>query len=169
MNKYIWLFGGISGVLASLSEYLIFSGNLAYDGFRGVWLFKMLVLIFSIVFAVIALKKINGGISLARTMFVSVLISLVRSAVLIGGFLIMFYPKGEFYQPVKEYSYTMAKKEHQEDKKFNFEKTKAEIDEQFSLAGYPKYAILGSLLTAAVVGVFLGLIVAGKPKMTPIS
>jgi apolipoprotein N-acyltransferase len=165
MNKYIWLFGGFSGVLASVSEYLIFSGNLAYDGFRGVWLFKLLILVFSIVFAVMAIKKVNRGISLGRTMFVSVLISLVRSAFLIGGFLMMYYPNGEFYKPVKEYSYKVSIKEHQKDKNFNFEKTRAEIDEQFSLEGYPKYAILGSLITSVVVGVFLGLIVASKPMI----
>jgi hypothetical protein len=166
MNKFIWIFGAISGILGSIAEYLVYGNYLSYDSFGAIRLFKIFLLVICIVFAVIAIKKLNGQISLARTLLTSILVSLVRSIFLIGGFLLMYYPKGEIFEPVKSYAFEksieMMQKEDRTPKNLSIKKI--EIADQFSLTGYPKYGLMGSVVTAVFAGVFLGLIVANKLK-----
>ncbi len=164
MNKYIWIFGGISGLLASVSEYLVYSGVLSFDDFGGVRLFKLLTLVICIVFAGILYKKMQGGVSLARVMFISVLVSLVRSAVLCGGFLLMYWPDGERFEPARKYAYEKSLEMMKEEDKTisGKQKKKAEIEAQFSLVGYPKFALAGGFFVAVFTGVFLGLIIAKR-------
>lgn len=166
MNKFIWIFGAISGILGSVAEYMVYGNYMPYDSFVGIRLFKIFILVICIVFAVIALKKLNGQISLARTLLTSILVSLVRSIFLIGGFLLMHYPNGEIFEPVKAYAFekVVAMMEEEDRTPKNLAEKKLEIADQFSLTGYPKYGLMGSAVTAVFVGVFLGLIVANKSK-----
>lgn len=167
MNKYIWIFGGISGGLGALAEFLVYQGTFSFDSFGSIRLFKMLTFVFCVIFLSILYKKLNGGISLARVMLNSVLISFVRSAVLIAGFMFTYYPDGKAFTEVKKYAFDksveMMDAKDRTPKKLT--QRKAEIEEQFSLEGYPKFAILGSLIAAVFTGVFLGLILASKPEM----
>jgi hypothetical protein len=167
MNKYIWIFGGISGLLGALAEYLVYNGTLSFDTFGGVRLFKILAFVFCIIFLSILHKKLNGGISLARVMLNSVLASFVRSAVMITFFLFTYYPEGRAFDDVKKYAFEKSVEMMPEKDRNpkNLTQRKAEIDEQFSIEGYPKFAILGSLVAAVFTGVFLGLILASKPEM----
>jgi hypothetical protein len=180
MNKFIWIFGAISGILGSIAEYLVYGDILPYESFGAIRLFKIFLLVICVVFAVVAIKKINGQISLARTLLVSILVSLVRSIFLIGGFLLMYYPNGERFEPGKKIAMEMSIKRIKDeqieaqkspltkDKKVNIkekiEDQRNAIDNQFSITGYPVFSIMGSVVTAVFAGVFLGLIVANKSK-----
>lgn len=80
----------------------------------------------------------------------------------------MYWPEGERFEPAKEYAYVKSlEMMKEEDKTLSGKmKKKAEIDAQFSLTGYPKFAIIGSFLVAIFTGVFLGLII-GKRTIVP--
>jgi hypothetical protein len=166
MQKAIWVFGSIAGILSALLEYLYFKS----DSFNHMTmtLSKMAVLIVSVVFGLILVKKLLGGVvSIARTLLSGVLISLIRAAVMIAAFVFLYYPNGEFYAPKLQASYEMAaaKVEADEsvkpaDKETELETIKEQITFQFKPLGYSGLALASSLITGLIVSVLVAAFIA---------
>lgn len=166
MQKAIWVFGSIAGVLSALLEYLYFKS----DNFHhmSMTLSKMAVLIVSVVLGLVLVKKLLGGIiSIARTILSGVLIALIRAAVMIAAFVFLYYPSGEFYAPKLQEGYEMAAAKVQADesvlpadKETEIEELKEQIGFQFKPLGYSGLAIASSLITGLIVSVLVAAFIA---------
>lgn len=73
----------------------------------GVLFGKILALIGCIVFAVILIKKLNGGISFIRTSFSGLMIAIVCSSVSGIGYAIMAHPDGSFFKEAEQYAFNV--------------------------------------------------------------
>lgn len=169
MNKIIWIFGLIGGVLSALVEYLYFANDAAPASQTFiVSLTKIAVLAIAIVFGLVLLRKHLGGtISISRTMFSGVMISLVRAIVLIAAFAYLSYPKGEFYEHKKAVALQVANDKFQadtaitEEKRIEFiKRAQEEITSQFTVAGYAKVSVLGSILSGFIISLLTAVFIA---------
>ncbi len=152
MSKYYLIFGGIAGICSAVLEYLLFSGKLGFDKMGGVLFGKILALVICIVFAVVLIKKLNGGISFMRTSFSGLMIALVCSAVSGINYSYMNYPDGSFFEDAKAYSlekWEEANKDNPEDMA-KLEEQKQQIDQSFSLK-FHTILDLGTFLTIGLV------------------
>lgn len=161
MQKSIWIFGLLAGVLSALLEYLYFSS--ATFNHTTMLLAKLMVLIICVVAGLILAKKLSGGvISIARTILSGVLISVIRAAVLIFAFVAHYYPNGDFYQPKLKQAYEQAEKKvsaddeiKAADKETELDIIKSQIEMQFKPLGYSGLAVGSSIITGLIVSILL--------------
>ncbi len=161
MQKSIWIFRTLAGALSAFLEYLYFSSS----NFSPMTLFiaKMAVLIICVVFGLVLIRKLLGGsISVARTLLSGSLISLTRAIVMIGVFLFLYYPSGEFYQPKIQEALQIAENKvmadeniKDADKEEEIRITQADITPQFKPLGYSGIAIASSLITGLIISVLV--------------
>jgi hypothetical protein len=166
MQKSIWIFGGIAGILSAVLEYLFYSN----ENFSPMtmYLAKGLVLIISVVFGLILIRKLLGGtISIGRTLLSGALISLVRAIVLIIAFLAFYYPNGDFYnskiQDAIELAQDKVAKDEaikEEDKKTELEITINDIERQFKPLSYSFMAIGQSLITGLIISILTAVFIS---------
>ena len=159
MSKYYLIFGGIAGTASALLEYFLYSGRLGFDKMAGVLFGKFLALVGCIVFAVILIKKLNGGISFLRTSFSGLMIALVCSAFSGIGYSFMHYPDGSFFDEAKEYTYNAWYEENKDkpEEIARMEEAKEQIDIKFSLKYHTMlelgmYLVIGVVFTAFLAG-----------------
>ena len=97
MQKSIWIFGILAGLLCALLEFLFFSS--VNSNAVAMYVSKIAVLVICLGAGLILTKKLLGGqISIARTLLSGILISMVRAAIMIIAFLALYAPDGAFYQ-----------------------------------------------------------------------
>jgi hypothetical protein len=152
MSKYYLIFGGIAGIVSASLEYFIYGGYLGFDKMGGVLFGKILALIGCIVFAVVLIKKLNGGISFIRTSFSGLMIALVCSAVSGIGYSAMHYPDGSFFNEAKTYAYEVWETRNAEnpEEMARKEDFKEHLNNKFSLK-YHTMLELGMYLAIGVV------------------
>ncbi|MFT7590895.1 MAG: hypothetical protein ACI9UJ_000813 [bacterium] len=159
MSKYYLIFGGIAGIASATLEYLLYGGYLGFDKMGGVLFGKILALIGCIVFAVVLIKKLQGGISFIRTSFSGLMIAVVCSAFSGIGYSIMAYPDGSFFDEAKAYSFE-AWKEGNKDKPeelARIDEAREQINSKFSLKYHTflelgMYLVIGAVFTAFFAG-----------------
>ena len=159
MQKSIWIFGIIAGAFGASLEYLFFK-NTSFSA-NTMYLSKTLILAICIVFGLVLVKKLIGGtISIARTLLSGMLIAFIRSAVMIGSFLVLYYPSGEFYELKLQESYSQAEKKTAADedilpadKESVLELTKQQIAGQFKPLGYSGLLIAESLIIGFIISI----------------
>ena len=166
MQKSIWIFGGVAGMLSAYLEYLFYSSDRFHP--MSMYLAKMLVLIICVAYGLILVRKLLGGvISVGRTLLTGSLIALVSAAVMITSFSVLYYPDGKFYENKKQESYALAKDKvysddqvKEEDKETELEITMQDIDAQFSPLGYARNVIGGNLITAIIFSILMAVFIS---------
>ncbi len=166
MQRPVWLFGGIAGILSALLEYLFYSGQNFNS--QSLYLTKIIILLISVVFGIILVKKLQGGIiSIGRTLLSGVLISLVKSAICIAVFAILYAPDGEFYREHVKHAQSQAVEiiaENadltEEEKPVKIKEANSYIAGQFKPWGYSVSTIIEGIVTAFVISVLMAAFVA---------
>lgn len=162
MQKSIWVFGVIAGIICALLEYLFILSSDAHSGINS--LAKILVLAICVIAGLILTRKLLGGvISIARTLLTGVLIALVRAAVMIAVFTYFYYPNGDFYKTKVDQgvvtitaSVEADKSVAPADKSTETERIAANWINQMQPRGYAVTAILMSIIS----GFFISIIAA---------
>ncbi len=161
MQKSIWIFGGIAGVLCAVLEYLFFNSS---EGSANVmYATKLVVLVVCLSFGLVWIRRQLGGtVSIARTLLSGIMISLVRAIVMIASFTFFYYPTGDFYKPKLEESYVQAEKKISSDDKIKsadkemvLEETKKQIANQYTPQGYMLITVGMSLVTGFIFSVLM--------------
>ena len=161
MQKSIWIFGILAGIICALLEYLFFKSTGANA--NTMYLAKLAVLLVCIVFGLILIKKLIGGtISIGRTIMSGVMIALVRAIVMIAAFSFFYYPSGEFYKEKLDISYEQAAKKIAADEKVKpadkpmaLKETKAQIVNQYQPTGYSLITIGMSIVTGLIISILM--------------
>ena len=161
MQRAIWLFGGVAGVLSATLEYLFYSG----DNFNSqtLYLSKIILLAICVIFCIILVKKLKGGIiSIGRTILSGLMVAVVKGIVCIAAFIVLYAPDGEFYERHAQEAMVEAERIiNQETDLSTDEKVKkiAEAEhylkKQFQPLGYSTSTLLESLVTAFVISVLM--------------
>ncbi|MEJ6661641.1 MAG: DUF4199 domain-containing protein [Bacteroidia bacterium] len=170
MQKSIWIFGIIAGIICAVLEYLFFKA--VGSSANVMFVSKIAVFTVCLIFGLILAKKLLGGIiSIARTILSGLLISLIRAGVMIIVFLYLYSPSGEFYQPRAEEAFVVAaaKVDADElikpaDKEMELDIIKGQIARQYEPIGYSLVTIGGSLVTGLVLSILMAAFI-GKNMM----
>ncbi|MDB4160881.1 DUF4199 domain-containing protein [Bacteroidia bacterium] len=161
MQKSIWIFGTIAGILCAVLEYLFFGGE---GGNANVmFLAKIAILLICIVAGLILIRKLMGGvISIARTIMSGVLISLVRALVMVMAFGFLYYPNGSFYKAKTQEAWEQAEKKvavdekiRPADKPMELEVIKEQIAALYRPHGYTMITIGGSLISGLIIAILM--------------
>lgn len=161
MQKSIWIFGALAGVICAALEYVFFGGE---GGSANVmFVAKIAVLLVAIASGLILIKKLIGGvISIARTVMSGMLIALVRSIAMVIAFGFLYYPDGAFYQNKTHEAWEQAERKIAADEKIKpADKTmeldivKLQIAGLYEPKGYALITIGGSLITGLVVSILM--------------
>ena len=95
MNKVYGIFGGISGIITSSFLYFYYYPNELYTLKENNLLFRsfsIIILSLCVIFAVIAVKKLNGNtISFMRCMFTGFMVSLINGLVNFLFFTVIYF------------------------------------------------------------------------------
>jgi len=161
MQKSIWIFGVLAGLLSSLLEYAFFSSTLSNA--NTMFLAKITVLVCCIVLGLILTRKLIGGvISIARTLLTGGLISLIRAIVLSIFFGVLYYPDGSFYQPKIDIAFEQAALKIKQDstikpadKSMELMEIQSQIEAQYQPTGYTLLSIGSSLITGLIVSILM--------------
>ena len=161
MQKSIWVFGIIAGILCAVLEYLFFGGE---GGNANVmFLAKIAVLVICAAAGLILIRKLMGGvISIARTVMSGVLISLVRALVMVIAFGFLYYPSGAFYQAKTQEAWNQAEnkvasddKIKPADKPMELAVIREQIAALYQPTGYAMITIGGSLVSGLIVAILM--------------
>lgn len=161
MQKSIWIFGIIAGVICAVLEYIFFGGT---GGSANVmFAAKIAVLLVCIVAGLILIRKLLGGVvSIARVIFSGLLISLVRAIVMVIAFGFLYYPSGDFYKNKTEESWIQAEKKVEQDenikpadKPMELETIKEQIAGLYKPKGYTMITVGGSLVTGLIISILM--------------
>lgn len=161
MQKSIWIFGTISGLICAALEFVFFGGE---GGSANImFVSKIAVLLVGISSGLILIKKLLGGvISIARTVVSGVLIALVRSIAMVIVFGFLYYPDGAFYQTRTQEAWEQAEKKIAADEKIKpadkpmeLEIVKEQISGLYQPKGYTMITIGGSLITGLIVSILM--------------
>jgi hypothetical protein len=161
MQKSIWIFGILAGVLCALLEFLFFKSTTSSAGVM--YVTKLAVLIICVGAGLILTKKLLGGqISIARTLLSGVLISIIRAGIMIAAFLILYSPDGSFYQSKVNESYEQATLKIQQDenvkpadKPMELETVKQQIAGQYKPKGYIIICVGSSLVSGLIISILM--------------
>ena len=161
MQKAIWGLGALAGVLCAVLEYLFFKNTGASA--NTMYMAKMAILIISVIFGLVLVKKLIGGsISIARTLLSGVLIAMVRALVMIAAFSFLYYPSGDFYKTKLDTSYEQAAKKINADSKIKpadkgmkLEELKVQIKKQYEPMGYALITLGMSIVTGLIISVLM--------------
>ena len=170
MQKSIWILGVLAGLGCAFLEYLYF-GSTSGDP-RVMFLAKAVILAVFLIFGLILIRKLNGGvISLGRTILSGVLISLIRAVVMILVFLSLYHPNGEFYKYRADEAAQLATDQmyanddvKPADKEMELEIRKSQIAPQFEPMVYSLLAVGSSLVTGLILSVLMAALI-GKNMM----
>ncbi len=159
MSKYYLIFGGIAGAISALLEYFLYKGVFGFDSMAGVIYGKILALVVCIVFGVVLIKKLNGGISFLRTSFSGLMIAIVCSTFSGIGYSMMHYPDGSFFNEAKEYAYDEWIKTNKDnpEEMAKISEVKSAIESRFtvmyhSALEFGLYLVVGVVFTAFFAG-----------------
>ncbi|MFY0643395.1 MAG: DUF4199 domain-containing protein [Bacteroidia bacterium] len=166
MQKTIWLFGGIAGVLSALLEYLFYSGQNFNS--QSLYLSKIILLAICVIFGLILIKKLLGGIiSIGRTILSGIMISVVKSIIAIAVFLVLYAPSGEFYAKHVEQAKIESIKIindnttlEEGEKADKIVEAHSYIEGQFKPWGYSFSTLLEGLITSFVISVLMAAFIA---------
>ena len=153
-------------MLSALLEYLFYSGQNFNS--QSLYLTKIFILLVCVVFGIILVKKLQGGIiSIGRTILSGLLISIVKSAICIAAFAVLYAPDGHFYQEHVKHAQEQAVKiitENAEveeaEKPQKIKEAHSYIAGQFKPWGYSVSTLIEGLVTAFVVSVLMAAFVA---------
>lgn len=168
MQKSIWVFGVVAGVICATLEYIFFGGE---GGSANVmFVAKIAVLFISIVAGIILIRKLLGGIvSIARVVMSGVLISLVRAIVMVIVFGFLYYPNGAFYKAKTEQAWEQAEKKvaadeniKPADKPMELEIVKDQIAGLYKPKGYTMITIGGSLISGLIISILMAAFVGSN-------
>lgn len=168
MSKYYLIFGGIAGITSATLEYLLYNGTFGYDKIGGVLFGKILALLGCIVFAVILIKKLHGGISFLRTSFSGLMIAIVCSAFSGIGYSMMYHAKdGTFFDDVKDYRLELWKEQNKDNPEelAQIEDMKIQIEQAFSLKYHTYLELAGFLAIGTVFTAFFAGIIADRKSL----
>jgi tetrahydromethanopterin S-methyltransferase subunit F len=167
MQKSIWIFGIIAGIICAVLEYLFFKA--VGSSANVMFVSKIAVFTVCLIFGLILAKKLQGGI--ISTILSGLLISLIRAGVMIIVFLYLYSPSGEFYQPRADEAFVVAaaKVDADElikpaDKEMELDIIKGQIARQYEPVGYSLVTIGGSLVTGLVLSILMAAFI-GKNMM----
>lgn len=166
MQRTIWLFGGIAGVLSAALEYIFYSGQNFNS--QSLYLIKIAILAICVIFGLILLRKLKGGvISIGRTILSGLLISVVKSVIAIAVFLVLYAPSGEFFSEHLEKAKVEAVKIindnaelEEEEKPEKIEEAHSYIEGQFKPLGYSISTLIEGLVTSFVISVLMAAFIA---------
>jgi hypothetical protein len=178
LQRPIWIFGGLAGVLCALLEFLFYSrepSSFQQSQFQVLYLIKIGILLICIIFGLVLIRKLRGGIiSIGRTLMSGILISLVRSVIMIVAFLILYAPDGKFYEDHKDYALSLMEKKINEDKEIpaeekleNIADAKATIINNFVPQGYSLYTLGASLITGLIFSVLMAAFISRNMMFEP--
>ena len=161
MQKSIWIFGVLAGTLSAILEYLFFSSEVASSNVM--YVSKVSVLAICVIFGLILLKKLSGGIiSLSRVVFSGALISLVSAVIMIIVFLFLYSPNGEFYEEHKLQAFEQAAKRvaaeesiKPADKPMELEEIKTQIASLYKPAVYSLSTVGSNLTTGLIISILM--------------
>ncbi|MBR9859683.1 DUF4199 domain-containing protein [bacterium] len=169
MQKPIWIFGGLAGILSALVEFLFYNSpptDMAQSQSQVMYLIKIAIMVVCLIFGLILIKKLQGGvISIGRTIFSGVMISIIRASIMVIAFLVLYNPIGEFYEPHKtqaleQAEITIQKNDEIEEKEAAIKDAKETIDGLFKPGGYTLAAYGSSLATGIILSVLMAAFIA---------
>lgn len=177
MQKSIWIFGILAGIICAVLEYLFFASE---GGSANVmFIAKIAVLAIFTISGLVLIRKLKGGIiSIGRTIVSGLMIALVRAVVMIIAFGFLYYPNGDFYKHRSDQAVQVATDQMNAndavkaaDKKMKLEETIEQITFQYKPTGYSLIAIGGSLVTGLVLSILTAAIIGtnmmyNDPKQT---
>ncbi len=168
MGKYYWIFGGIAGGFSVLSEFLLFSGKLGFHRSSGVLMSKLGMLLICIIFGAILIKKMNGSISMARTMLSGTLIALICAAISIGGYTSMSEVDKNFFDKAKTYNIQIWEEQNADNPEELAKKEDKvqQIEQSYSLQQYAGFTLVGYLVSGLIVSLFTAAFLANKSAFT---
>jgi len=161
MQKSIWIFGILAGLLCALLEFLFFRS--VDSNAAAMYISKLAVLVICVGAGLILTKKLLGGqISLARTLLTGLLISIVRAGVMIIAFLALYAPDGSFYQAKVNESFEQATLKVEQDKTIKpadkpmeLITVKQQIAAQYKPMGYVMISIGSSLVSGLIISILM--------------
>ena len=161
MQKSIWIFGILAGLLCALLEFLFFRSS--KSSAAAMYIGKIAVLVICVGAGLILSKKLLGGqISIARTLLSGVLISLIRAAIMIVVFLVLYAPNGAFYQAKVTESFEQASLKVQQDdnvkpadKPMELITVKEQIAAQYKPKGYIMICLGSSLVSGLIISILM--------------
>jgi|TARA_B110000503_G_C7149983_1_gene414724 hypothetical protein len=161
MQKSIWIFGILAGLLCALLEFLFFSS--VNSNAVAMYVSKIAVLVICLGAGLILTKKLLGGqISIARTLLSGILISMVRAAIMIIAFLALYAPDGAFYQVKVNESFEQAALKVQQDdnvkpadKPMELKTVKQQISAQYKPMGYIMICLGSSLVSGLIISILM--------------
>jgi hypothetical protein len=161
MQKSIWIFGILAGLLCALLEFLFFKSVNASAA--AMYVGKIAVLVICVGAGLVLAKKLLGGqISIARTLLSGVLISMVRAAIMIIAFLALYAPDGTFYQAKVNESFEQAALKVQQDenvkpadKPMELATVKDQIASQYKPMGYILICVGSSLVSGLIISILM--------------
>jgi hypothetical protein len=162
MQKSIWIFGILAGVLCGLLEFLFFKSTTSTAA--ALYVTKLAVLVICVSAGLVLTRKLlDGTISIARTLLTGLLISLVRAVVMIVFFLVLYAPNGKFYQPKIDAALLLAADKVQNDDKIKpadkpmeLEQNEIQIKRQYEPIGYSLLCIGASLISGFIISILVG-------------
>lgn len=169
MQKVIWPFGIVAGLGSAFIEYLYFSNPNALPQQMGQYtILKIFVLLICLIFGLILIKKLNGNtISISRTLFSGVLMSVIRAFVMVLCFWYLYQPEGDFYKEKLNLAYRVATDKHQADTSITeeiryerIEQAYEQIEFQYKPNGYAKIALLSSLASGFIISILMAAFIA---------
>lgn len=164
MSKFYWIFGAISGAVYLGLDFAYNKGFVGHDKAAPIFISQITILVLSIVFANIAYKKVNGGISFGRSVFGGMMVGLVSAIVIISGMMILMSDKS-YNQDAKEYNFTITYDAQPVEERTEdwVKELRAKIDERYSLGSIIEVTLLTYIGLGVVFGAFTGAFIS-KPQ-----
>jgi len=161
MQKSVWIFGIVAGLICAFLEYVFYMGTTGSANVM--FATKTAVLSICIIAGLILIKKLSGGvISIARTILSGSLIALVRALVMVIAFGFLYVPNGDFYEHRKQEAWSQAEKAMEADDKtkpadkpMELEIIKEQIGALYEPKGYSMITVGGSLVTGLVLSILV--------------
>jgi cytochrome b subunit of formate dehydrogenase len=165
MQKSIWIFGILAGIICAVLEYLFFGSQ---DGSANVmFMAKIAVLVIFTISGLVLIRKLKGGIiSISRTILSGLMIALIRAVVMIIAFGFLYYPNGEFYKFRSDQAIQVATNQMNAneavkpaDKEMKLEETIEQITFQYKPKGYSLIAVGSSIITGLIISILTAAII----------
>ncbi|MCB9252796.1 MAG: DUF4199 domain-containing protein [Flavobacteriales bacterium] len=160
MNKIYIGIGGVCGLLTSFFLYYYLNNEL-YHSKQHNLLYRVSsvsVLFVSVLFAIIAAKKLNGNrISFMRCMFTGFVISLISGLVNFGFFTGIYFAKPEILNKAEQVSISqyLSMPENKDKSEKELRDVKRQIHSQFTPGGSLLPTVFASFATCMIAAIFI--------------